>query len=146
MKALLAGACLFVIVSCGPGGEASAPGAEATEVPTARSPSPAGSLKAASSPGAGSGPARLADFEIKLPQQPISAGSVELAVRNDGPTIHNLSIRDASGTLLLRTPDLDPGAVATLSGQLAPGRYVAFCSVPGHESLGMKLDVVVRAP
>lgn len=84
------------------------------------------------------------DFEIKLPQQPIGPGPVALRVTNDGPTIHNLSVRDTSGRLRLRTSDLDPGASGTLSGRLAPGRYVAFCSLPGHESLGMKLEVVVR--
>jgi uncharacterized cupredoxin-like copper-binding protein len=47
-------------------------------------------------------------------------------------------VRDASGTVLAHTANLEPGEHATLQVDLAPGTYVDFCQEPGHESLGMK--------
>ena len=61
-----------------------------------------------------------------------------LAVTNQGPTIHNVAIRDASGAVIVTTRDLKTGESETISATLAPGSYILFCSLPGHESLGTK--------
>lgn len=66
-----------------------------------------------------------------------------LAVTNLGPTIHNVTIRDASGTVLAATQDLRAGQSAVLPLPLAPGRYTLFCSLPGHESLGIRGTLTV---
>ena len=104
---------------------------EVREAPTV-SPAPAASV-------------RLADFEIVLPERSMRAGSVSYTVTNDGPTIHNLSLRDSSGRVVLKSADLEPGRSQALSGRLEAGRYVAFCSLPGHESLGMRVELVAEA-
>jgi uncharacterized cupredoxin-like copper-binding protein len=73
-----------------------------------------------------------------------AAGAVTLAVTNAGPTVHNVAVRDAVGKLLATTADLKPGASETLTVDLPPGGYVLFCSLPGHESLGIKGTLTVR--
>ncbi len=70
-------------------------------------------------------------------------GSVSLAVTNEGPTIHNVAIRDASATVLGATKDLKTGESETLTANLPAGSYTLFCSLPGHESLGVKGTLTV---
>ncbi len=83
------------------------------------------------------------DFTLDPASVTATGGSISLAVTNDGPTIHNVTIRDGSGTIVGGTKDLQPGTSETLSMKLAPGSYVLFCSLPGHESLGIKGTLTV---
>lgn len=69
--------------------------------------------------------------------------AVNLVVTNQGPTVHNVSIRDEAGTTLAATNDLKEGQSQPLSASLAPGTYTLFCSLPGHESLGIKGTLVI---
>ncbi len=80
----------------------------------------------------------LSDFKIAPATLTAKAGVNIFAVRNDGPTPHNLTIKDASGKTLGATRDLKPGEAATLTITLPAGSYTAICSMPGHSSLGMK--------
>jgi uncharacterized cupredoxin-like copper-binding protein len=82
------------------------------------------------------------DFALD-PKDVSVRGSVSLAVTNDGPTIHNVSIRDASGKVVGATKDLTPGQSETLTVDIPAGNYVLFCSLPGHESLGVKGSLTV---
>lgn len=70
-------------------------------------------------------------------------GAVSLAVTNDGPTVHNISIRDESGTVVGATKDLKTGESETLTADIPAGSYTLFCSLPGHESLGIKGTLTV---
>ncbi len=79
----------------------------------------------------------LADFEIGPTDMTVVGPSVTFAVTNNGPTVHNFTIHDASGEVVLATRDLRPGESATLAGELPPGQYETLCSLPGHDSLGM---------
>jgi len=103
-----------------------------------------GSSPASGSPSGGAAMAiHVKDFALD-PKVVTSAGSgVVLAVTNDGPTIHNVTIRDSSGTVRGATRDLKPGQSETLSAQLPAGTYVLYCSLPGHESLGIKGTLTV---
>ena len=74
----------------------------------------------------------------------MTAGTVALAVTNAGPTVHNVAIRDDAGTLLGTTADLREGESETLTVDLAAGSYILFCSLPGHESLGIKGTLTVE--
>lgn len=71
---------------------------------------------------------------------------VSFAVENQGPTPHNVAIRDAAGEVLVTTRDLRRMDSETIAVDLAPGDYVTFCSLPGHESLGTKGTLTVTAP
>lgn len=98
---------------------------------------------AAAASSAASMPIHVKDFTLNPLAVTSTGGSVSLAVTNDGPTIHNVTIRDSSGTVVAGTKDLQPGTSETLSTKLAPGAYILFCSLPGHESLGIKGTLTV---
>ena len=83
------------------------------------------------------------DFSLDPKDVTATGPMVSLAVENAGPTIHNVTIRDESGAVLLATRDLRPGESETISGTVAAGTYVMFCSLPGHESLGIKGKLIV---
>ena len=86
----------------------------------------------------------LADFMISPSVIDATGPTVTFDVSNAGPTPHNLTIRDDAGTILGATPDLSTGenAVLTVTFPVA-GNYITFCSLPGHESLGVKGTLVV---
>ena len=87
-------------------------------------------------------PITVKDFSLD-PKEVAVKGPVSLAVTNAGPTVHNVSIRDASGKVVGATKDLKPGGTETLGVDLPAGSYVLFCSLPGHESLGIKGTLTV---
>ena len=74
------------------------------------------------------------------------AGEIALAVTNEGPTPHNVRIRNADGDVLFGTRDLRRDESETATGTLEPGDYTMFCSLPGHESLGVVGTLTVTAP
>jgi plastocyanin len=88
----------------------------------------------------------LADFQISPERVVASSGPITFEVVNEGPTPHNLAVREASDEVLGTTPDLRRQQAAPLSIQLPAGEYVMFCSLPGHESLGMRSALTVAAP
>ena len=144
MKLLFA-AMLLIVAGCSQAGGSLAP-----VVPNSASPAPASVAPASSAPSAAAsaGSASTApsnatavivkDFKIEPVDIKVQGKTVSLAVTNQGPTIHNVTIRDASGTVIVATKDLKPGESETISATLAPGSYILFCSLPGHESLGTK--------
>lgn len=80
----------------------------------------------------------VADFMLDQPDLEILGPTITFEVINDGPTPHNVAVRDEAGAVLMTTRDLSVGESQTISAQLAPGDYITFCSLPGHESLGVK--------
>ena len=110
-----------------------------------------GSSTPAASPATSAGPGdeaigtaiHVRDFTLDPKTITSSGSAVALAVTNDGPTVHNVTIRDSAGTVLAATKDLKAGQSETLSVQIPPGTYVMYCSLPGHESLGIKGTLTV---
>ena len=86
----------------------------------------------------------LADFTIVPAVIEATGPTVTFDVSNAGPTPHNLTIRDDAGVILGATPDLSTGetSVVTVTFPVA-GSYITFCSLAGHESLGVKGTLVV---
>ena len=114
-----------------------------------------GTTAAASGAPASNGPAATADaiadvkvldFELQPSVVTVQGSTLSLVVSNAGPTIHNVTVRDAAGTVLFGTRDLRQGEGETVTHAIAPGTYVLFCSLPGHESLGIKGTLTVTAP
>jgi plastocyanin len=89
-------------------------------------------------------PVTLADFTVAPGVIETTGATITFAVVNEGPTPHNLAVRDAAGTTLGVTSDLSSGVTEQLTITLpGPGTYVTFCTLPGHESLGLKGELIV---
>jgi uncharacterized cupredoxin-like copper-binding protein len=79
------------------------------------------------------------EFRIALSGYDARARKFTFDVKNAGQIAHDLAIRGGPKTALIQ-----PGGTATLTVTLKPGRYHLYCSVPGHEQAGMKVDIVVK--
>ena len=112
----------------------------------AESDAPASVAPSADAPSAEALTVSVADFMIDPSDVEVAGSTITIDVTNDGPTPHNLSIRDADGAVLLATSDLSVGGMETISGELEAGDYTIFCALPGHESLGMSGTLTVTAP
>ena len=86
----------------------------------------------------------VADFLIDPSTIELAGPTVTLEVTNDGPTPHNLTVRDGNDAIIMATPDLAVGQTDTISAELEPGEYTIFCSLAGHESLGMSGTLTVE--
>ena len=78
-----------------------------------------------------------AEFNIAMPST-LAAGKYTFEVQDDGKLPHDLAIKGGSKTKLIQ-----PGGKAELSVTLKPGKYHFYCTVPGHEQAGMKIDVTI---
>ena len=135
---LAAGALLaLAVAACGSGAASSTPNTSAIAPSAAVGPSSSPTASGAATP------ITERDFRFDTPDVTVAAGSVVLAVTNAGPTVHDLTIRDGAGKVVGETDDLKPGTAATLAVELPAGSYVIFCSLPGHESLGLKGTLTV---
>jgi uncharacterized cupredoxin-like copper-binding protein len=77
------------------------------------------------------------EFKIAAPTT-LKAGKITFDVKNAGKIPHDLAIKGGPKTKLIQ-----PGSSAQLTATLKPGKYHLYCTVPGHEQAGMKLDVTV---
>ena len=110
------------------------------------SPSPSAPLSAPTSTDATAIEVTVADFMLDQVDLEVTGPTVRLAVTNDGPTPHNVAIRTPDGEVVATTADLSTGESETISVDLEPGEYVTFCSLAGHESLGIRGTLTVTAP
>ena len=89
--------------------------------------------------------ARLAitetEFKIALPATKTAAGTVDIRVKNEGKTIHNLVVKGPGVTK--STKDMKPGEQDTFQVELKPGTYELYCSIPGHKDAGMDTKLTV---
>ena len=115
---------------------------------TGATPVPATSAGASSSsaPASGSGapsgtptPITVKDFTLD-PKDITVTGQASLGVTNAGPTIHNVTIRDASGKVVAATKDLRPGQSEVLAFDLHPLEVLGFAADVG----GVALDSLVE--
>jgi plastocyanin len=141
-KTLAAGTLIVLAVAaCGSSAATSA----ATSAPSAPSAPSAAQASDAGNPAPAANAIAITerDFKFDTPEVTATGTQVSLAVTNAGPTVHDLTVRDAAGRILGETEDLKAGASETLTIQLPAGSYTIFCSLPGHESLGLKGTLTV---
>jgi plastocyanin len=146
IKLFLAGLVLVAAAGCsqaGSGTAASTPAAATASAPAAAS-SAAGAASAA--PASGGMDVKVKDFAVDPTTVTVKAGTVTFNVLNQGPTIHNLTVRDSTGKILFGSRDLKDEESQSVSGDLAAGTYDLICTLPGHESLGVKAKLTVTAP
>ncbi len=125
--------------------------AETTSAPTATTTQPtstaaattaatstAATTSTAPKPQATTVQATESEFKIELSSTELKAGKVTFDVKNAGKIPHDLAIKGGEKTKLI-----DAGGTAQLTVTLKPGKYHLYCSVPGHEAAGMKVDITV---
>jgi uncharacterized cupredoxin-like copper-binding protein len=124
--------------------------AETTSAPTATTTQPtttaattaatttAATTSTAPKPQATTVQATESEFKIELSSTDLKAGKVTFDVKNAGKIPHDLAIKGGEKTKLI-----DAGGSAQLSVTLKPGKYHLYCTVPGHEAAGMKVDITV---
>ena len=78
------------------------------------------------------------EFQIALGGYKAKAGKFTFDVKNGGKIAHDLAIKGGPKTELIQ-----PGGTAQLTVTLKPGKYHLYCSVPGHEQAGMKVDITI---
>lgn len=84
------------------------------------------------------------EYEIVLAGgRALKAGEVTFDVTNEGEIPHDLAV-EGGGAKEAKTPLIDAGEKARLEVALEPGEFKLYCTVPGHEQLGMKTEVSVR--
>lgn len=98
-------------------------------------------------------PARLQitsqDFTLTASRHVVRAGTAIVELYNLGEDAHDLVIqRVGTNRPIARFEALDTNGLADKTLNLKPGRYVAYCSLPGHRALGMQttFTVIRRAP
>jgi plastocyanin len=110
-----------------------------TSEPTATTGTPA----PASSPAAGKAGSSLAlaanpagTLAYNTKQLSAKAGTVTITMTNMSPLEHNVTV--AEGTKVLGATPTFKGGSMKLTLKLKPGKYVFYCSVPGHRQAGME--------
>jgi hypothetical protein len=94
-------------------------------------------------------PARLlafaSEFRIGASRSSTPAGLLVAQLKNNGQDDHDLAVRNPRGQIVASTGVVRHGALGQLRVRLRPGRYVLVCTLAGHEALGMRSVLVVRA-
>lgn len=75
------------------------------------------------------------DFSISLDPPQTEAGIITFVVKNNGSVQHDFAI--LSKSVERKTPMINSGGTASITVDLEPGTYTYFCTIPGHERLGM---------
>jgi uncharacterized cupredoxin-like copper-binding protein len=79
------------------------------------------------------------EFKIILPSTELEAGTITFNVKNEGQLPHDLAVKGMEA----KTKLIPAGGSAELTVTLKPGDYELWCTVPGHEAAGMKLEITV---
>jgi plastocyanin len=132
------------------GSSATAPGGGSTSAP-------GGGATGDPQPGGGSGPAQpppvyhalsvaSREFSLTLSRQLLTPGTETIQLNNRGEDPHNLVIapENGSGGPIATYPDVASRETHTEQVVLPAGRYKLWCSLPGHEALGMRATVRVE--
>lgn len=85
------------------------------------------------------------EYSFSLSRTSVPAGKVVLEFVNDGQDEHNLNVAaPEEGPLVAGFATMPAKAVADLQLEMRPGSYTLFCSLPTHESKGMKATLTVE--
>jgi uncharacterized cupredoxin-like copper-binding protein len=94
---------------------------------------------AAPKPAATTVPVTETEFKIAAGSTDLKAGEITFEAKNDGKIPHDLAIKGTGN----KTKLISPGGSAELKVTLKAGKYELYCTVSGHEALGMKLNITV---
>lgn len=103
----------------------------------------------------------MTDYKVALNVTTLKAGSVKIGVKNAGGMEHSFeliktdlpfdqlptdvgSAKAKEDGLVKQVKSIGVGKVATLTADLAAGKYVVICNVAGHYQLGMRAALTVE--
>ncbi len=81
------------------------------------------------------------EWTIEFANTTIKGGLVKFVVKNEGAEAHNLVIQGTS--IEVAVYNIRPGKSKEVTFDVKPATYSVFCSLPGHESKGMKTTLTV---
>jgi plastocyanin len=84
------------------------------------------------------------EFYYTLSRSSVPAGKVIFEFVDSGQDEHNLNVGSAAGELELSFATAQPKAISDQAVVLKRGVYTLFCSLPEHESKGMKATLTVQ--
>jgi plastocyanin len=70
-------------------------------------------------------------------------GNVMITYSNPSAVSHSLALATSNGNVLGETSVFTDGEESVDLSSLAPGKYVFYCTVPGHREAGMEGDLTV---
>ena len=70
-------------------------------------------------------------------------GSVTITYDNPSPVPHSIAVATANGNVLGQVQPFTDGQQSVELSDLAPGKYVFYCTVPGHREAGMQGNLTV---
>jgi plastocyanin len=71
-------------------------------------------------------------------------GTVTITYDNPSPVPHSIAVATSNGNVLGQTDPFSAGKQEVTLDNLAPGKYVFYCTVPGHREAGMQGDLTVQ--
>ena len=101
---------------------------------------------AATNPGTAVG-IGLSEWEVAVYRPSVPIGKVRFNITNYGEDPHDFAVRNGSGRILARAPELpSEGQTTTRYKFTRKGRYSLVCTLEGHEDLGMVSSIKVFKP
>jgi plastocyanin len=70
-------------------------------------------------------------------------GNVDITYDNPSQTAHSIAVATANGNVLGEVQPFTAGKQSVDLTDLKPGKYVFYCTVPGHREAGMQGDLTV---
>jgi plastocyanin len=72
------------------------------------------------------------------------AGTITINYANPSPVPHSIAI-EAAGEIVDQSDPITDGDTS-VTAELSPGKYIYFCTVPGHREAGMQGNLTVGGP
>ena len=82
----------------------------------------------------------MSEFDINTSNEAVLAGTVDIAVSNDGSMPHTLVIADESGRVRAATDPIEAGNELLVTVDLPPGRYQLTCRIVFRGEDGILVD------
>jgi plastocyanin len=84
------------------------------------------------------------EYYFTLSRPEVASGDVTVELLNRGEDPHDLRLRPPGGGADLALPEVPSLGQTTQTVGLTPGNWTLYCSLEGHEALGMRATLRVR--